>query len=76
MGNKMNNSFEGLKNQISTFCRCADGFKIICCPVMEKVNTVFCFYTFLGAFLTADIYEFEIRITFCVFYIHIDFFST
>jgi len=30
---EMNNLFEGLENQISTFCICADSF---CCLVMEK----------------------------------------
>jgi hypothetical protein len=40
----MNNFFEGLKNQISTFCICAD--KVFCCLVVEKIKdkVLVCFY--------------------------------
>jgi hypothetical protein len=34
---EINNFFEGLKNKISTFCTCADGFTFFCCLVMEKI---------------------------------------
>jgi hypothetical protein len=43
----MNNFFEGLKNQISTFCICADSFYIFFrCLDMEKFKdyVLACFY--------------------------------
>jgi hypothetical protein len=42
----MNNFVEGLKNQISTFCICADSFKIFMLFVMEKTKDkdLACFY--------------------------------
>jgi len=42
----MNNSFAGLKNQISTFCTYADSFEKLCCLVMEKIKdkVLACFY--------------------------------
>ena len=43
---EMNNSFAGLKNQISTFCTYADSFEKLCCLVMEKIKdkVLACFY--------------------------------
>ncbi len=35
---QMNNFYEGLKNQSSTFCICADSFYIFFCPVIEKIK--------------------------------------
>ncbi len=35
---EMNNFFEGLKNQISTFCICAYSYKFFSCLVMEKIK--------------------------------------
>jgi hypothetical protein len=34
----MNNFFEGLKNQISTFCICAESLKVFCCLGTEKLK--------------------------------------
>ncbi len=43
---EMNNYFEGLKNQISTFCLGADSFYIFFCLGIEKLkdNVLACFY--------------------------------
>jgi hypothetical protein len=35
---EMNKFFEGLKNQISTFCVCADSFKKILLLVIKKIK--------------------------------------
>jgi hypothetical protein len=42
---EMSNFFEGLKNQIGTFCICADKFlNFFRCLAMEKIKVSACFH--------------------------------